>query len=56
MKNNVPLARDMGLLDIPDSHLRDIAEVVDLPPGEVCVISTGSQGETDVRAHPHGRR
>jgi ribonuclease J len=46
MNNNVRIARDMGLLDIPESHLRDITEVVDLPPGEVCIISTGSQGET----------
>jgi len=45
MKNNVQLARDMGLLDIPDSRLRDIKDVADLPPGKVCVISTGSQGE-----------
>ena len=46
MQNNVRLARDMGLLHIPDSHLRDIKDVADLPPGEVCIISTGSQGET----------
>ena len=45
MKKNVRLAREMGLLRIPDSHLRDIAEVDDLPPERVCVISTGSQGE-----------
>lgn len=45
MKKNVRLAREMGLLNIPDSHLRDIDEVGDLDPGKVCVISTGSQGE-----------
>ncbi|HMJ76269.1 MAG TPA: ribonuclease J, partial [Iamia sp.] len=45
MKKNVKLARDMGLLNIPDSRLRDIDEVGDLDPGKVCVISTGSQGE-----------
>jgi ribonuclease J len=45
MKKNVRLAREMGLLTIPDSHLRDIDEVGDLEPGRVCVISTGSQGE-----------
>lgn len=45
MKKNVRLAREMGLLTIPDSHLRDIDEVGDLEPGKVCVISTGSQGE-----------
>ena len=45
MKKNIKLARDMGLLDIPDTRLRDIADVGDVPPGELCVISTGSQGE-----------
>ncbi len=45
MQKNVKLARDMGLLHIPDASLRDIAEVVDLPPSKVCIISTGSQGE-----------
>ncbi len=45
MKKNVRLAREMGLLKIPDSHLRDIEDVDDLDPARVCVISTGSQGE-----------
>jgi len=46
MQNNVRIAREMGLLTIPDSHLRDIADIDDLDPGKVCIISTGSQGET----------
>lgn len=45
MKKNVRMAREMGLLNIPESHLRDIADVGNLPPEKVCVISTGSQGE-----------
>jgi ribonuclease J len=45
MKKNVRLAREMGLLSIPDRELVDIDDVRDLPPGQVCVISTGSQGE-----------
>lgn len=45
MKKNVALARELGLLEIPDRHLRDIEDVGDLPPGKVCIISTGSQGE-----------
>jgi ribonuclease J len=45
MKKNVRLAREMGLLRIPDHALVDIDDVRDLSPGEVCVISTGSQGE-----------
>jgi ribonuclease J len=45
MKKNVKLARDMGLLTIPDGAIFDIADVDDLAPEKVCVISTGSQGE-----------
>jgi ribonuclease J len=45
MKRNVRLAREMGLLSIPDSALVDIEDVGDLPDGDVCVICTGSQGE-----------
>jgi ribonuclease J len=45
MRKNVRMAREMGLLRIPDARLRDIEDVGDLDPGKVCVISTGSQGE-----------
>ena len=45
MKKNVRLAREMGLLQVPDSKLVDIEDVADLDPARVCVISTGSQGE-----------
>jgi ribonuclease J len=45
MERNVRLAREMGLLSIPDDRLRDVADIGDLEPGRVCVISTGSQGE-----------
>jgi ribonuclease J len=45
MKKNVRLARDMGLLRIPDSRLVDIDDVGDLEPARTCIISTGSQGE-----------
>ena len=45
MKKNVRLAREMGLLDIPESSLIDIEDIGDLPDGDICVISTGSQGE-----------
>jgi ribonuclease J len=45
MKKNVRLAKEMGLLNIPDNKLLDIEDVKGRPPGEVCVISTGSQGE-----------
>jgi ribonuclease J len=45
VKKNVRLARDLGLLTIAESSLIDIEDVDDYAPGEVCVISTGSQGE-----------
>jgi ribonuclease J len=45
MKKNVRLAREMGLLHIPEHALVDIEDVGDLQDGQVCVISTGSQGE-----------
>jgi ribonuclease J len=45
MKKNVRLAREMGLLTIPESALIDIEKIGDYPDGSVCVISTGSQGE-----------
>src|SRR3954447_6593511 len=45
MKKNVRLAREMGLLNIPENRLMDIDDVKDLDPAKVCIISTGSQGE-----------
>lgn len=43
-KNNT-LAREMGLLHIPDHALGQIEDVNNYKPHEICVISTGSQGE-----------
>jgi ribonuclease J len=45
MRKNVAMARQMGLLRIPESALRDVEQVDGMDPGKVCVISTGSQGE-----------
>jgi ribonuclease J len=45
MKNNVALARSLGVLRIPDDSLVDITEIDRFGPGEICIISTGSQGE-----------
>jgi ribonuclease J len=45
MGKNVSLAREMGMIDIPADRIIDIEDASDLPPGEVCVICTGSQGE-----------
>jgi ribonuclease J len=45
MNQNVALARQMGLLRIPDAKLRSIEDVTGIPDENLCVISTGSQGE-----------
>jgi ribonuclease J len=45
IRKNVRLARDLGILRLPDASLVDIEDIADLPPGDVCIISTGSQGE-----------
>ena len=45
MKKNVRLARDLGILHVPDASLIDIEDIDRHPPERVCVISTGSQGE-----------
>ena len=45
MKKNVRMGRDLGIISIPDASLVDIDDIADYPPGKVCIISTGSQGE-----------
>ena len=45
MLNNVELARSLGVLAIADDVVVDIDEILRLDRGQVCVISTGSQGE-----------
>ncbi len=45
MQKNVTLARRLGLLHIPDEALVDVEDIDELAPGQICVISTGSQGE-----------
>ncbi len=45
MGRNVRLARDMGLLHIPDHALVDIDDAGDIPDENLCIVSTGSQGE-----------
>jgi ribonuclease J len=45
IKKNVRMARDLGLLRLPDDKLIDIDQVDEHKPEDVCIISTGSQGE-----------
>ena len=45
MRKNVELAERLGLLSFPKDLVVDIEDVDQLDDGEVCVLSTGSQGE-----------
>ncbi len=45
MAKNVDLAQRLGLLRVPAGTLVEIEDIDRLPPGDVCVLSTGSQGE-----------
>ncbi len=45
MGKNVELGTRLGIISIPDGVQIDIEHVDSVPPGEMCVISTGSQGE-----------
>lgn len=45
MVKNVQIARELGYLTISDELLMNLKELPHLPPEQVCIISTGSQGE-----------
>ena len=45
MQRNVGLARELGLLRVPDHALRDITDLERLDPARVLIVCTGSQGE-----------
>ncbi|MHB8172049.1 MAG: ribonuclease J [Thermincolia bacterium] len=45
MVNVVNIASELGYLTIPDDMLVDIDEVGNLPPEQVVILTTGSQGE-----------
>jgi len=42
---NVQIARELGYLKIPDDLMIDLKEMPRLPKEQVCMITTGSQGE-----------
>jgi ribonuclease J len=45
MVRNMGIARDLGYLDVPPGLLVDAKATADMPPDQVVLISTGSQGE-----------
>ncbi len=42
---NVQIARDLGYLSVPDGLLIDLKELPRTPKEQICMITTGSQGE-----------
>jgi ribonuclease J len=62
MVRNMGIARDLGYLRIPAGLITELRDIEDLPPEQVVLISTGSQGEPMSalsrmanRAHPQIR-
>lgn len=45
MINNTKIARTLGYLKIAEEDILDAYDMGDLPPEQVCILSTGSQGE-----------
>ncbi len=45
MVRNMGVARELGYLQVPGGLLVDLRDAEEMPPGEVVLISTGSQGE-----------
>lgn len=45
MVGNIDIARQLGYLSIPEEQFIDLRDLNQLPPQEVLIITTGSQGE-----------
>jgi ribonuclease J len=45
LRKNMNIARNLGYVSLPEDALVSPKEAMDLPPGEVMVLCTGSQGE-----------
>ena len=45
MGKNVDLGQRLGIVTVPDGALVNIEDIDSVPPEQMCVISTGSQGE-----------
>ena len=46
MENGIKVATELGYMNVPANTLVDLAHIKSLPKEKVCVITTGSQGET----------
>ncbi len=45
MQDNIRIARELGYLHVPEGIMADINELPKLYPEQVCMLTTGSQGE-----------
>ncbi|MCI9156617.1 MAG: ribonuclease J [Lawsonibacter sp.] len=46
MENVMKVSTELGYMNIPDGILMDLNHIKSLPKNKVCIITTGSQGET----------
>ena len=46
MENAMKVSTELGYMNIPDGVLMDLNHIKSLPRDKVCIITTGSQGET----------
>ena len=46
MENAIKVSSELGYMNIPSGVLVDIAQIKGLPKNKVCIVTTGSQGET----------
>ena len=46
MENAMKVSTELGYMNIPAGTVVDLAQIKTLPKNKVCIISTGSQGET----------
>lgn len=45
MQNYASIAAELGYLTVPEGILVDVDEILQLPGNQICIITTGSQGE-----------
>ena len=46
MENAMKVSTELGYMTVPDGTLVDLAHIKSLPKNKICIITTGSQGET----------
>ena len=46
MENIMKVSTELGYMNIPDGVLMDLNHIKSLPKNKVCIVTTGSQGET----------